>query len=168
MSKQSNKQRATERAAKRGAAAVQIGETAAALNQALGGEAAATAGAAAGDLTSESVAGAREEIAALEDDAESFPPEDLVGREVAGKASTLELEEALAAYKLEPEHVLGWHAKESRVPGVVLETVIVTQGGRKLRHPGDVVPLTPSEKDGIPRAENHKGRPEGFLQGKGK
>jgi hypothetical protein len=63
------------------------------------------------------------------------------GRLVAGKPSSVHLEDALAQWKLEPADVLGWR----EVPEV--ELVVVTCGGTKLRWPDDMArTLTDAEK----------------------
>lgn len=67
--------------------------------------------------------------------------EDLVGRQVAGKPSTIHLEDAMAQWDLEPAEVLGWQEKPEE------ELVVVTAGGKKLRWPDDMeVTLTDAQR----------------------
>lgn len=80
-------------------------------------------------------------------------PASRVGRLVAGEPSTLALEKALETNGLEAEHVAAWVV---RIAGVT----VITKGGRKIL-PGEIVSLSPAEKDGVPRS---KGRPAGFLR----
>jgi hypothetical protein len=83
-----------------------------------------------------------------------------IGRLVAGSPSTVDLEDALASFGLEPEHVLGWSG------GPEIGLVIVTAGGRKLRWPQDEGRiLTPAEKDGIRRDSPQY--PNGYLNRQG-
>lgn len=63
------------------------------------------------------------------------------GRDVAGKPSSVHLEDALMHWGMEAADVLGWR----EVPEV--ELVLVTRGGTKLRWPDDMArTLTDAEK----------------------
>jgi hypothetical protein len=68
-----------------------------------------------------------------------------VGRLIACRPSTEALERALAAFELEPAHVVGWSWSTPAADRVV----VVTAGGRRLSWPEDGGrALTATDRDG--------------------
>lgn len=81
----------------------------------------------------------------------------IAGRDVAGKPSTVHLEDAMARWGLVPADVLAWRGF---VPEV--ESVLVTAGGQKLRWPDDEARvLTEADKG---RAVYTPAHPGGYLR----
>ena len=96
-----------------------------------------------------------EDVPHAPDITETVP--DLAGRDVAGKPSTVHLEDAIARWGLVPADVLAWRGFEPEV-----ESVLVTAGGRKLRWPDDEARvLTEADKG---RAVYTPAYPEGYLR----
>jgi hypothetical protein len=81
------------------------------------------------------------------------------GRDVAGKPSTEDLEDLLAHYRLEPEHVAAWRGKPEE------GLVVVTVGGEKITWPQDLEREIPRARlTGETTARPGRVFPDGYLR----